>query len=122
MKKQSPHIFKLMALLLFGSAGVSLAQTPLVGGVNVYEPACTIGAAAVNCTGGVPPYSFHWSNGAVGDSVSNLSNGNYTVHISDSDMSALTPDIDVSFKIELSCTVTFSNRFSPNGDGINDTW
>jgi gliding motility-associated-like protein len=121
MKKGRSHILNLFIFLLAGT-GVGFAQTALVGNVNVYVPSCSIGAAAVHCTGGVPPYTYTWSNGAVGDSVSNLPAGNYNVHISDSDNSTLTPDIDVTFKVELSCTVTFSNRFSPNADGINDTW
>lgn len=37
----------------------------------------------VNVSGGQPPYSFNWSNGANTDSIYNLSPGVYTVTISD---------------------------------------
>ena len=99
-----------------------VAQTGLTGSANIYQPDCSLGSAKIVVTGGVPPYSYQWSNGAIGDSISSLTDGNYTVHVSDSDTSHFTPDIDVSFKMDVVCQVYLSNKFSPNGDGINDTW
>jgi gliding motility-associated-like protein len=122
MRKGPAHIFCLVLFPLLGGAGLSLSQTGMTASVNKYEPSCDLSSAKINVTGGVPPYSFHWSNGAIGDSVASLPDGNYTVNISDSDTSQFTPDISISFETKIACKVSFSNRFSPNGDGINDTW
>lgn len=42
------------------------------------------GAASVFATGGTPPFSYSWSNGQTGNSISNLTAGSYTVTVSDS--------------------------------------
>lgn len=42
------------------------------------------GTAAATATGGTPPYTFSWSNGATTDSVDNLQPGTYTVTVTDS--------------------------------------
>ncbi len=41
------------------------------------------GTASVNATGGVPPYSYLWSNGATTSGISGLSFGTYTVTVTD---------------------------------------
>jgi hypothetical protein len=41
------------------------------------------GSAAVNLQGGIPPYTYIWSNGATSSSVANLSPGQYFVIVSD---------------------------------------
>ena len=42
------------------------------------------GTANVTASGGVPPYSFSWSNGQNGNNISNLGAGNYTCVVTDS--------------------------------------
>ncbi|MFK8163215.1 MAG: SprB repeat-containing protein, partial [Lewinella sp.] len=42
------------------------------------------GSATVGAAGGSPPYSFSWSNGGAGNTITNLSAGSYTVTITDS--------------------------------------
>lgn len=41
------------------------------------------GTININVTGGTSSYSYQWSNGASGTSVSNLSSGNYSVTVTD---------------------------------------
>ena len=46
---------------------------------------CTEGATAiVNVTGGVPPYTYLWSNGDTTDTITDLSSGIYWVQVTDS--------------------------------------
>jgi gliding motility-associated-like protein len=88
--------------------------------VKIYET-CFFNAVKIKVTGNKPPFTLNWSTGAVGDSVSNLSGGDFTVHISDNDTT--TRDTSVSFSlIYPPCRVGFNNHFTPNSDGINDTW
>jgi len=42
-----------------------------------------IGSATAGSTGGTPPYTFKWSNGAMGATISNLGPGTYTVTVTD---------------------------------------
>lgn len=44
---------------------------------------CGVGSATVTVTGGTPPYTYLWSNGATTSTVSNLSPGTYTFTILD---------------------------------------
>jgi len=44
-----------------------------------------IGGATVIASGGVPPYSYFWSNGATTSSVNRLAPGTYTVQVTDSE-------------------------------------
>lgn len=41
------------------------------------------GSITVSASGGVSPYSFNWSNGSSGTTISNLAAGNYTVTVTD---------------------------------------
>ncbi len=41
------------------------------------------GAISVNATGGIPPYTYNWSNGMTGASITGLTAGNYTVTATD---------------------------------------
>lgn len=41
------------------------------------------GSASVNATGGVPPYTYNWNNGGNTSTIDNLTQGNYTVTVTD---------------------------------------
>ena len=62
----------------------------LVGVAQNIEPVTCFGAndgsADINASGGVSPYTYLWSNGQTGSSQNNLSGGNYTVTITDSNL------------------------------------
>lgn len=52
--------------------------TPVVGGLNN-------GAINLSVTGGIPPYTFSWSNGATTEDIDSLISGSYIVTITDDD-------------------------------------
>ena len=60
------------------SLGVSASTT-------AYPPDCNItnGALSIAALGGVLPYTYTWSNGQTGDSISNLPIGGYSVDVYD---------------------------------------
>jgi large repetitive protein len=53
------------------------------GGTNISCNGQSSGSATANITGGVPAYSFLWSNGGTTQTISNLSAGTYTVTVTD---------------------------------------
>jgi len=61
-----------------------------------------------------------WSTGQTDlQSISNLDEGNYSVHI----IIKNKKDTTLNFKIEKEpCPVIISSHFTPNGDNYNDTW
>ena len=65
---------------------ISEPLSPLMETTNQTNVSCNggnDGSATVTPTGGTPPYSFLWSNGATTASVSGLSAGNYTCLVID---------------------------------------
>lgn len=59
---------------------------PLMSSIYSTNATClqNNGSAHIEVTGGVLPYSFHWSNGQMNDSIHQLATGVYTVQVSDS--------------------------------------
>lgn len=53
--------------------------------INPIAPDCSIsnGSLAITASGGVSPYTYTWSNGMIGDSISNLALGGYSVNVYD---------------------------------------
>lgn len=50
---------------------------------NLSCASSTNGSITINATGGAAPYTYNWSNGAIGVTNSSLISGNYTVTITD---------------------------------------
>lgn len=111
----------LFAFALLGACARAQSAPVFTVTVRTYASDCQLGAAGVTVQGGEPPYNIQWSNGALGDTVSSLAEGTHSIHITDS--GSIPQDTSVSFSIAAKpCRVTFNNRFTPNGDGFNDTW
>ena len=54
--------------------------------VSQFNPLCnslSTGSLSVNSTGGVPTYTYNWSNGGTTNSINGLSAGTYTVTVTD---------------------------------------
>ncbi len=70
-----------------GAVGcVTLEGTPLEVSLNVNDLTCPDaddGSIVANPTGGNPPYTYLWSNGATTQSINNLSPGLYSVTVTD---------------------------------------
>lgn len=71
---------------------------------------CTLanGGATINATGGKSPYSFSWSTGGNGSSVSNLAAGNYSVNVTDANSCVRT------FTFTISSTNTLTINAGPD--------
>ena len=105
-------------ILFFVSFVYSLSAQGWNISVVKYLPHCNISDIKINVSGNTPPYNFAWSKGMTGDSVSNLGDGVFAVHITDSN----NKDTTVAFILSQQCQVAGENVFTPNGDGFNDTW
>lgn len=86
------------------------APTPLVLAINLYgENLCNGDSAVILSSqpfGGVPPYSYSWSNGSSDSSISNLSGGSYFLTITDLNGCSLTDSMFVSEPQALSIQAT----------------
>jgi gliding motility-associated-like protein len=77
------------------------------------------GKAKVVMTGFQGPYYYLWSNGQTTVEATGLLAGTYTVTVNYGTSS----DTTVSIKIEeLTCPIGPGHSFTPNGDGLHETW
>ena len=68
---------------------------------------------------GTKPYYFEWWNGETEDEIcSEIMPGNHTLIVIDENGC----EVDTSFTIATMTSDCVPNVFSPNGDGINDSW
>jgi len=80
----------------------------------------TDGSAKVHVFGGTRAYSFEWSNGEENDQIDNLAPGAYQVVVTDNNGCIAEGSIVVPGSNEPCFFIP--NTFTPNGDGVNDTW
>ncbi len=88
-------------------------------------PGIPNGAITLEVTGGRMPYSFLWSNAATTPALVSISDGNYSVTVSDPDGCSGTDNmvVTVDTTAGIDCDeLTIYDVFSPNGDGVNDLW
>ncbi|MFH2143584.1 MAG: gliding motility-associated C-terminal domain-containing protein, partial [Bacteroidota bacterium] len=78
------------------------------------------GAICPQIFGGIPPYSYLWSNNSVSQCIAELPSGTYEFTVTDFNSCIDTAEYVLSGGTE-SCLI-IPTFFSPNGDGINDKW
>ncbi|MEW6468747.1 MAG: gliding motility-associated C-terminal domain-containing protein [Bacteroidota bacterium] len=69
--------------------------------------------------GGVPPYTFAWSNGANTQGITGLDSGMYTVTLTDANGCTRMDTVVIGNSMSTNC-MFIPNAFSPNGDGDHD--
>ncbi|MFC2128313.1 gliding motility-associated C-terminal domain-containing protein [Bacteroidota bacterium] len=80
---------------------------------------CDNGKISLEISGGFPPYTYIWTNSDTTAVIENLTQGIYTVEVSDSILCKL----NFSFELyPINEIVRIPTAFTPNGDGINDMW
>ncbi|MFN6037207.1 MAG: gliding motility-associated C-terminal domain-containing protein, partial [Bacteroidota bacterium] len=105
-------------ILISQPDSISLSTNAVIysNGYNLSLPNAVDGNINTIISGGSTPYSFLWSNGSSNQNLINLSQGLYTLQITDHNgcVKTSTAKIDSPNQLELPTGI------SPNGDGKND--
>lgn len=87
---------------------------------NGYNVSCRNGSDAninITVTGGVPPYSFQWSNGSFNQNLTNLASGTYNVLVTDTNNAFKTGQITLTQPTAITITSTPSTY--PDGYNVS---
>jgi gliding motility-associated-like protein len=120
MKKCIHALFLLAALML---SQVCPAQFYKVASeilrARCDEQGAAGGSIKLQVSGTRGQYTYSWSTGDTGSEIINQQGGYYQVHITN----GFGHDTTISYFIpQLLCDPIGESVFTPNGDGINDTW
>ncbi len=80
--------------------------TTISSSVNLLCNGGANGSATVNASGGVPPYSYQWSNGSNNTTISNLTAGTYTVTVTDNNGCTATNSVAITQPNVLNAVIT----------------
>ncbi|HPO66629.1 MAG TPA: gliding motility-associated C-terminal domain-containing protein, partial [Bacteroidales bacterium] len=85
-----------------------------------YCPATYDGEIQIKASGGTQPYVYDWDNGMGGDKIVGLREGPYVYMLTDAHGCQVSDTVEL--KAQMPDCIDIPKAFSPNGDGINDTW
>jgi gliding motility-associated-like protein len=83
--------------------------TSIASTTNILCNGGSNGSATISATGGVPAYSYIWSNGSNNITISNLVAGTYKVTITDNNGCTATNSVTITQPNKLIATITSSN-------------
>ncbi len=78
------------------------------------------GEVVVDVYGGVPPYDYEWNTGDLIANLEGAHSGQYSVSVTDANNCTKTLNVYIPESSKLCLRIP--NAFTPNGDGVNDTW
>ena len=78
-----------------------------------------LGEIEIDITSSNGPYTFLWNTGQTTPTISNVSAGTYDVLVTDASLVDTTISVTIN---TIECSMLGALVFTPNGDGINDTW
>ncbi|MFN8288491.1 MAG: gliding motility-associated C-terminal domain-containing protein [Chitinophagales bacterium] len=98
-------------------SGIAVAQPAALSATSVItDVACvghTDGEVLVTPAGGVPPYTFNWSNSQNGPRIINLNTGNYDVTVTDNNGCTTTKSNTVNMTTPLNLSSVVANTSCP---------
>lgn len=103
------------------TVAVTLSEPPAVT-VNLINTNVTCyggmnGAAFVTASGGIPGYTYQWSNGTGAETVTGLSAGNYAVTVTDSLNCTVADVVTISEPDEIQFAISSTNTLSGQSTG-----
>ncbi|MFH1321233.1 MAG: PKD domain-containing protein [Bacteroidota bacterium] len=85
---------------------VNPAITTSVSGIDASCNGVDDGSATVNAGGGIPPYTFLWSDGQTSSTATALGSGNYTITVTDSSGCTATDGTNISTSNNMTAIIT----------------
>jgi gliding motility-associated-like protein len=109
----------------FDTTFVISEPAPIDASYTYSNPSClgnNDGQISVEVVGGTVPYLFVWNGGASPvPEISGLIQGTYIITITDNNMCSYVMSSVSLEDIDKDC-IEIPNAFTPNADGVNDTW
>lgn len=110
------------------AAYVLTAPEPITVGAQVIDVSCAgneDGSISVSAAGGAGGYTYDWSTGSMDPVITALATGQYTITVTDRTGCTASKDFTIDVIDDpRGClkSIKIFELFTPNGDGINDTW
>ncbi|MFC2113380.1 PKD domain-containing protein [Bacteroidota bacterium] len=115
-------------LLLINNSAVQTLQLTYTK-TDISKAGAADGSINLDVSGGVPPYTFAWSNGAFMEDLTMLSAGSYTVTVTDTEGTEVSESIEILDANACTFTVNFSHSvagstvtFTNLSDADNYNW